>query len=630
MPNIILNGKVLSFDTILYIDNDIGNDTTGNGSKDAPYLTLTKAHQFHDGNTAYILGDGIYDSVNLNNTKYNNSSITYIGKGLYTTFRLTGTLTSTNNGIILLECKIYFYKLIFDGNNLSGPNSFILYSNLIEFNNIVFIKIANDNYGYFNAAGTSAKLVMNNCIKPITSSEFIAYTTIPAELNYCYGGFTAGYRSSLADIDKIDNVITSNPQLDASYNITESLSANIGVYNGQYKWIVSTVKAILDKNYINSKNDKISLTITDITPLTDIDTSSFKVLLNKDTIYSNPITLSFPQKINLSFTEVSELLNSNSLYIILNTSRVFTLKLYYEGDGLLNPITRDFKNIDWVDKSNVALIPRTGVSLTNQNRQGSVFTDISVYKKAEVKKVTVDGDNDKVITGNYTFKPNYIEDYFFKNVITRSPGSKFTTMNYLNTSLLYMKECIELPGNITMTDNDDTTATSMAANNTRTWLLSSAEILSLYIKPSGKIRIDIYNSLNIIIYTNTISTATVMTINKSDICKIVITNTYGAGINLFTVSAIGYDNKKFHLYSNPKYNIYAPVNASVSKLVLEDTIVITKDLVKSKKMGNLAFINNPSKVVIKKASSSSSQTSSKIVRNKIDLTNIPMRKIEVK
>lgn len=392
------------------------------------------------------------------------------------------------------------------------------------------------------------------------------------------------------------------------------------------------ISAIFNKNYIKGKTDNIEINILSIVSQDQtLDMSTFKILLNNIIIYDSPISLSFPKKINISFNNIETFLDINDLRFSINGDLSQKFILYYEGDGLLNPIVRDFKNTDWVDKSNVALTPGTGISLTNQNRQGSVFTDISVYKKAEVQKVTVDGDNDKVVTGNYTFKPNYIEDYFYKNVITRPFGSRFTAMNYQFSDILYMKECIELPGNTTMTDNNDNTTTAMIANSTRTWLLASAEILSLYVKPGGTIRIDIYNSLNTIIYTNTISTATTMTINKSDICKIVITNIHGSSINLFTVSAIGgYDNKKFHLYSNPKYNIYSPINALMSKLVLEDLITPTKDLVKSKKMGNLSFINNPSKVVVKKASSSSNQTSSKIVRNKIDLANIPMRKIEVK
>jgi len=641
MPNILLNGVDTVYNKIIYIGTN-GSDTTGNGTQSSPYATYEKAYNnaVTDDIIWYLPGDYniakfVYNDTYCESVIYGNKKIVIYGQGAKIIVN-NPTLTAARDShlITLSNPDAKIIGFIFDWNLTTRTINYsrCLYAPYLPASNTTqagkiynchFIIRSTTSFSYDNYINT---LTNYNCQFDILTPVEAPYGGATAFDKCAFKGLSA-LGSGMSGTDNIYNI--SNFSVENNYNIYNNV---YGVYSGLYRWGGIVINFTMDKNFINNTTDKIIMNILQLSPVGNIviDYSSFTVKLNGIVIFNNIISSSTPQKINIPFTNA--IFNSNNtLSIDMNGFRIAERIIYYEGDGLLNPITRDFKNTDWINKSNVALNPGTGISLTNQNRQGSVFTDISVYKKAEVKKVTVDGDNDKFITGNFVFKPNFVDTYFYKNVITRPPGSRFTAMNYQFSDILYMKECVELPGNTTMTDNNDNTATGMIANSTRTWLLASAEILSLYVKPSGNVRIDIYNSLNTIIYTNTINIATTMTINKSDICKIVITNIHGSSINLFTVSAIGgYDNKKFHLYSNPKYNIYSPINALMSKLVLEDLITPTKDLVKSKKMGNLSFINNPSKVVVKKASSSSNQTSSKIVRNKIDLANIPMRKIEVK
>lgn len=98
------------------------------------------------------------------------------------------------------------------------------------------------------------------------------------------------------------------------------------------------------------------------------------------------------------------------------------------------------------------------------------------------------------------------------------------------------------------------------------------------------------------------------------------------------VNINGYPDNISNLYYTQKYYMYSRLGYFVSRFILEYTpSPIDSTLVKSKKMGNLAFINNSSKVLIKKYDSSIDNPSSKIVRSKIVLSNkIPIRRIEIK
>ena len=65
------------------------------------------------------------------------------------------------------------------------------------------------------------------------------------------------------------------------------------------------------------------------------------------------------------------------------------------------------------------------------------------------------------------------------------------------------------------------------------------------------------------------------------------------------VNINGYPDNISNLYYTQKYYMYSRLGYFVSRFILEYTpSPIDSTLVKSKKMGNLAFINNSSKVLI--------------------------------
>lgn len=55
---------------------------------------------------------------------------------------------------------------------------------------------------------------------------------------YCYGGFESGWGTSDEDwLDATCNYITSTPQVDSEYRITDSnCTEEYGVYYGEYAW----------------------------------------------------------------------------------------------------------------------------------------------------------------------------------------------------------------------------------------------------------------------------------------------------------------------------------------------------------------------------------------------------------
>ena len=643
MPNILLNGVDTVYNKIIYIGIN-GSDTTGNGTQSSPYATYEKAYNdaVADDIIWYLPGDYniakfVYNDPNCESVIYGNKKIVIYGQSAKIIVN-NPTLSAASRDSHLIattnpDAKII--GLVFDW-NLTAITRTINYSRCIFSGSITPVagKIYNCHFiirstTSFSDSSTNA-LFIYNCQFDILTPIEASYSGAVVFDKCAFKGLSA-LGSGMSGTDNIYNI--SNFDAENNYNIYNNV---YGIHSGLYPWEGIFINFTMDKNFINNTTDKIIINILQLNSLDNIviDYSSFTVKLNDIVIFNNTISSSTPQKINIPFTNATFNTGSNTLSIDMNNSKIIERIIYYEGDGLVNPITRDFKNTDWVDKYNVAITPGTGISLTNQNRQGSVFTDISVYKKAEVKKVTVDGDNDKVITGNYTFKPNYIEDYFFKNVITRPFGSRFTNMSYLNPKLdiLYMN--LGNRGSTAATDsNDITSITAVNSGNIVAYTFSPGYIKYFRSVHLTSCRIDIYNTDNVIVKTiNSPASGSYQLIDMHNISKIYFTSTAGSPSNiLYSIEAFGYIYGKSHMYNNPKYIIYNNFNMFSSKLILEDNnSLITKDLVKSKNMNSLAFISVPARTVVKKNSLVSNQTSSKIVRNKIDLANIPMRKIEVK
>lgn len=620
MPNIIVNGKTFTFDKIIYADGVNGLDTNDGLTENTPVKTLTKAN-----------------SLSTNS----NTSCIYLLGGEFTVskFTLNGCLIGKAGKFPIINYDVISGS--FATGVIFNTPDIIVTGVIFKANGTTFI----NNYHFSTSTGTTiANCVFYNYIQPYKWFVYTNQITIkncyfgegytPAVLNAYSGGFTL-----------IDNFFKTESDVDEIYYPINSEYQNKGVYSGELAWVLIKFAYILNKKYANSKNDILNLTLLSqklvggVTP----DYASFKVKLNDSIIHAATISSSFPQTINIPLTNAI-FTSINKLSVTMNNLLSLSDTLYYEGDGLLNPINRDFKSVDGYTKSDLSLVPAAGYSLVPTKNTGSVFTDISVYRKSEVKKVTIDGDNDKVITNNFKFKPNYIEDFFFKNVITRPFGSRFTSMIYKDfRDALYMKAPVEFPGNFNLTDGNETTtyisvgktATVFTFNLDKLYDIISARVYSTsgYTDSDNYTVFKYYDINDNLLYQNTVSTLGNITTQKyiKNVSKVTVTASSYYGRAIYTLALLGFASDFYNLYSNTKYITYSKFGYSVSKFILEDnTTPITKDLVKSKKMGNLAFINNSAKATIKKYSYSKQEASSTIVRNKIDLKNLPIRRIEVK
>src|SRR5690606_11592741 len=127
------------YNTIIYINSEEGSDQTGNGTKEFPFQTLTEAIKHHNVPTAFIMGKGGYSSVHRKSAAYQ-ERLVFIGRGNDTIFRIPGSLTSAN-APVYLTAGLYFYVLVWDGNNVGGTNYMGLGQSSWYFYNIVFKNI---------------------------------------------------------------------------------------------------------------------------------------------------------------------------------------------------------------------------------------------------------------------------------------------------------------------------------------------------------------------------------------------------------------------------------------------------------------------------------------------------------
>lgn len=241
------------YNTIIYVNAEKGNDLTGNGTQKFPFQTLTEAIKHHNGSTAFILGEGIYDSVNVNSAEYQ-EKLAFIGQGRDTTFKIKGTLTASGGSAVKLTADLYFYNLVWDGNNLGGTNYMHLgnYSSW-RFYNVVFTDIEDCDYGYFLINQPGLVLSFENCIKTAPSKDFLRHSEdadVPGIIKNCYGAWSDwGYDTTESDFIITTTIMTDTPQLDTDYNILDEgwqnagtgtnpdgTQAHIGVYGGHYAW----------------------------------------------------------------------------------------------------------------------------------------------------------------------------------------------------------------------------------------------------------------------------------------------------------------------------------------------------------------------------------------------------------
>ena len=241
--------------TNIYVDEQNGNDETGDGSKDNPYMTLDKVVESGIIEKNYkcniILGNGNYElKENLFNLDYD-GEIKIIGQKQNTILKVNGIYSNKGGGKI--DYSVNFYRLIWDGNNYNNNNIINTYTN-ISFYNVSFINIVTDGWTSYFCPDYQGKTqyTLNNCVLGQNVKAVLRTTGGTIQLTNCYGGFTSGYSTSDSSWNYKTNYITSTPKVDSTtYQITDDdavwknvgtgtnpdgSQASLGVYGGEYSW----------------------------------------------------------------------------------------------------------------------------------------------------------------------------------------------------------------------------------------------------------------------------------------------------------------------------------------------------------------------------------------------------------
>ncbi|MCI8760378.1 MAG: fibronectin type III domain-containing protein [Clostridia bacterium] len=241
----------MQVDKKIYISSEYGNDITGNGTQDNPYLTLDKIKE------AGIIENGYSYAIVLMNGEYTlttkifdlncNKNINIIGNRRRTILNVGSMFNNSGKGSA--NYSINFYRLIwnFVQRSTQGLNC----KTTTTYHNVAFVNNVNDdNWGFFTSFYNNI-LEFENCTSIGKYGEGLRANEGGAKVTNCYGKFSVFGANNLK-IDENTNYITNEPKVDNStYQITDSENlwknkgigtnpdgsqANFGVYGGEYSW----------------------------------------------------------------------------------------------------------------------------------------------------------------------------------------------------------------------------------------------------------------------------------------------------------------------------------------------------------------------------------------------------------
>lgn len=237
----------VTVDKIIYISSINGNDTTGDGTKQKPYATLDKIAE--EG----IIETGYSYAIALNSGEYSlsekifelncNQELNIFGNKKHT--KLTVGTLYDNRGGGSRNYTINIYRLWWNSTHNQGNTIFL--STDMNLNNVLITTtFTSANFSLFITNG--GEIQFNNCTLPMYVYSMLRATVL---LTNCYGGFTSGWGTSDSQWNYQTNHITTTPQVDENYRITEADSvwknvgtgtnpdgsrANLGLYGGEYSW----------------------------------------------------------------------------------------------------------------------------------------------------------------------------------------------------------------------------------------------------------------------------------------------------------------------------------------------------------------------------------------------------------
>ena len=270
-----INNSLLNFDKVVYVDSNIGNDSTGVGTINKPYCTIKRALKDLDkDNQAIFINGGVY------NEEFTNRSASYDSReySLFSTapnvdYSVIGDRENPpiiknknadynqrpiSNMFLSLKTKeatkalnIEFYNLIFESEALFSDisNDF---NHSISFNNCVY-NSQNIYAFYFNvgyASTTNYEIELNNFL---FIGDYLNYTnsnnsSLTANNSVFYYNHKNKYKYS-PSLNLNSSLINPSFNYDSDYYFStdnwkeqgigqnpDGTQANLGIYGGPYSW----------------------------------------------------------------------------------------------------------------------------------------------------------------------------------------------------------------------------------------------------------------------------------------------------------------------------------------------------------------------------------------------------------
>ncbi|MHC1682549.1 MAG: Ig-like domain-containing protein [Clostridiaceae bacterium] len=248
--SVTINNTTLTYSKIYYVNANTGNDTTGDGSENAPYATLTKASSIvnQDNVCIYVTGEGTYNATTLASLLKTNYQVSYVVKNglegkvilnLSATSSSAMTMTKMNsiNGFIIKKygADNRIYEYFADEATIN-----------LEFNNCVFdvIGIYPAEYPIFTGGSSGCRVInlnYNNCsFIPQFGLNQSDARIVQGKFTNCAavksGFIRQSYNLNAAIFDSSYNITSNGWKNTGTGTNPDGSQANLGVYGGQFAW----------------------------------------------------------------------------------------------------------------------------------------------------------------------------------------------------------------------------------------------------------------------------------------------------------------------------------------------------------------------------------------------------------
>lgn len=272
-----INDTTLTFNNVIYVDANHGNDENADGSLNKPFASVDKAiHKSEDGNAIFIKAGNyklkpipVKEWVNCAGITDLGKELTFIGEEKDTVLEYHGKESSLRDGNLFLlineKSKVINMSYVFyPGKGYNHSNAIFSWS-YASFHNL-YIEVKGNtscSYNYFNKS-PSNKPEIYNCVFKLNKAPSSDYSGTPYYIN-CITNYKF-------DSGKKENCLVQDFQwtdITETSSIKEYEDKGLGVYNGEFAWKkenkeIKTELITLDKtsmDLIEGSSEKLTATV---------------------------------------------------------------------------------------------------------------------------------------------------------------------------------------------------------------------------------------------------------------------------------------------------------------------------------------------------------------------------------